>query len=268
MGKIHKVESDSERSAREIVERHLGISFKFMDQNGEVDFVSFENGFPKIALEVTSSTDKSKTQLANSIDEDRNWIESTQVQKNWLVNIQGVPKYSQIQGEIIQRLAEIELHEIDRINMSSQSWWLKGVPSLLGAISFFERAGVQSVSSQIGIFRNQDISKNRIIVITASENWIYSGIDAALTYFEQFASSDFKDRRKLNDSGCKSRHLFIWVDENNLKSTRELFNPEQNEIPTTIINLEPEITDLWIADKVTKRIFYFDAHKNWTVLSF
>jgi len=268
MGSKHKEESPSERDARTIVERFLKVQFQFTDLKGQVDYICFDEQAPLIALEVTSTTDASKTELASTQLAKQGYIETNLVKSNWLITVKGIPRYSKIKKDLIPRIRDLEMHGIDQIYMHAQSWWLEGVPTLKPALNVFKENHLEAISSRIGDFKNQDVADNRIIVVSSTENWTYGGVDEGLRFFEEFANSSSNDKRKLLDSNCESRHLFIWVDENNLMTTRAIFDDDQLNMPTRELTLERAFTDIWIADKVTRRGLYFDSSKKWHRINF
>jgi len=267
MGSKQKEESPSERDARIIVERFLNVKFQFTDQNGQVDYICFHEQAPLVALEVTSSTDSNKTELANTQLFKDGFIESNAVSSNWLITIKGVPRYSKIKRELIPKIRDLELHAIDQIYMHTQSWWLETVPTLKSAMEVFKDNHVEALSSRIGEFKNQDVEDNRMLVISSTENWTYGGVDEGLNFFEELANVSSKDHLKLINSRCESRHLFIWVDENNLNATRAIFDDEDFKRPARELKLDPAITDLWIVDKVTSRGLYFDSSGKWNCIN-
>lgn len=268
MGSKHEDESSSERSARLIVEQFLNVQFEFTDLKGQVDYICFDKEAPLIALEVTNSTDARKTELANTQLAGHGYIETNLVKSNWIITIKGVPRYSKIKKDLIPKIRDLEMHGIDQIYMHTQSWWLEGVPTLKSALSVFKENQLEAISSRIGEFKNQDFANSRFIVVSSTENWTYGGVNNGLRFFEEFANSSTNDHRKLLDSNCESRHLFIWVDENNLMTTRAIFDDDQLSVPTRVLILEHAITDLWIADKVTSRALYFDSSKKWHHINF
>lgn len=268
MPKVVKLESYSERCAREIVEGHLQVTLEFADISGQVDYLSSDKKNSKIALEVTTFTNSESWQLFKMGDEGKYLIESHFLHQNWLINVKGVPNFLKLNRELLPRLADLEIHQLSELRTSTQGWWLEKVPTLKNLFSAIHSNKVEYISSRIGSFKDQKDNDPRLIAITSSENWIFEGVNSSLELIEDFLQSNSNDRRKLQATGFSNRHIFIWIDRFSRREIREIFDKVIIELPTRTAELPEEITHLWIADDVTRKAMYFDSTLKWQLIAF
>jgi len=268
MPKIIKSESDSEKSAREIVENHLGIKLEFSDFSGQVDYAGIAEEKLRIALEVTSFTDPDKWQLSKMDGGGKYLIERHDLSRNWLVNVQGVPNFLKLHRELLPRLVDLEIHDLPELHTSTQGWWLEKVPTLKKLFKAIRSNNVRHISSRIGNFKDQQVKDARLVAITSSENWIFGGVNSSLELVEDFLVSDLNDRRKLQETGFSNRHMFVWIDRFSKQEVRQMFDQDIVKLPTRTPVLPKEITHLWLADEVTRKVMYFDSTLKWELISF
>jgi hypothetical protein len=264
--RIVRSESDSEKCAREVVENRLGIQLEFSDLNGQVDYLALEPNSPAMALEVTSFADSDKWELSKVAHAQNYLIEKHYLNRNWLINVNGVPNFKKLERELIPRLVDLDIHDLSEVRASTQGWWLENVPTLQGLIKAIKSNNVEFISSWIGNFKGQLESDPRLAAIIYSENWMYGGVDSSLELVEKFIECNIQDRRKLRESSLLNRHIFIWVNQFSKTEVREVFDGAILTLPTRPPNLPEEVTHLWLADEVTKKTFYFDPVLGWEVI--
>lgn len=267
MPKVVKSESDSEKFARKIVERHLQVKLEFADFSGQVDYLPCAEDKSEIALEVTSFTNPDKWQLSKIVNEDKYLVERHDLRHNWLINVQGTPNFLKLDRELLPLLVVLEIHDLSELRTSTQGWWLEKMPTLSNLLKEIRRNNVEYIS-RIGNFRDQKGNDPRLVAITSSENWIYGGVNSSLELIEGFVESNKNDRRKLQETGFPNRHLFVWIDRFSKREIREIFDKDLIDLPTRTPKLPEEITHLWIADAVTNKAMYFDSNSEWELIAF
>jgi hypothetical protein len=268
MPKVIKSESESEKFAREIVESHLGVKLEFFDFSGQVDYLASAGEKSKIALEVTSFTEQDKWELSKIDDGGKYLVVRHDLNHNWLINVQGVPNFLKLGRELLPRLVDLEIHRLPELHTSTQGWWLEKVPTLKNLFKAIRSNNVEHISSRIGNFRDQDENDPRLVAITSSENWIFGGVNSSLELVEDFLDSDTNDRQKLQKTGFPDRHIFVWIDKFSKREVREIFDQGTVKLPTRTPELPPEITHLWLADTITRKVMYFNSTLEWELISY
>jgi len=263
MEKRIKTESLSEKNARKIVEKYFNTELEFQDFDGRVDFVSVTNSTLDIALEVTSFVDPNKMELDKLDFSRQSFIRTNSIRRNWFFSVRGIPNFRKFKKEVIPLIPVIEMHGIEKIVMSEHSWWMETVETLKRVFQILKNNKIDSMNSNIGVLKDQNIDEERLVIISYSENWVYEGEMSLLEPIEEFIWSDENNLMKLKNSGRESRHLFIWFNENTRKSVREFFEEAKFTLPSSALQLPDEITDLWISDYVTGNVLHFCNLYNW-----
>lgn len=257
-----KSESEEEIAARILFENITFIKL-MSNENGEpgqVDYISEDIQYSCV-LEVTTHTNEIRRALRKGDKDYTGIICRPELLSDWVIQTRDWPRRKLIEKEVIPQLQTLNVHGISEYYKSSHEWWMRKVPTLENAINVFNSASVEYVKKQTLVNRDETGFSN--VVLLPMVNWTYGGPDSALEIIETSTLLDSGNRKKLSGVDARTRHLFIWVNDDTDGNVLEAFNSINLELPSRHPNLPAEITHLWIVHRKTEIGWYFDPAIGW-----
>ncbi len=223
---------ETERIAKLVVEAIIpGAQMLFCEDQSDQrhDFDLVLPGGEMAALEVTTFTDQALMSIVAAIEKHGFFVAATKCKKHWIVHPLPNAVIKEIHSHVDESLAKVEA---------------VGVERFIGPMDCSYCPAVNRIYRCLGIEAGAVTSwkKSGQIGVCLPQGGEYTGQHVQSAVRREASKAD--NRKKLGKSGCRERHLFVYVDLRTYPTWKSLLDEHP---PVEPPKPPDEISHVWIA---------------------
>lgn len=245
-------ERQNEATAKQIVERVMGIQLEHADINGGVDYKSPDR---TVALEVTAVTDGAKQSARDALSKsEAEGSPTTKLQGCWLVFAADTqPRMKTFVQRVQPAIEELELAGQTYFDDQDAAEHVLDKGELSHIYQPLLEAGVERAVPFHHPIRPEEPDHVHHILISTGSGGSVSGSDESLDRLMEALNKKRDNATKLCASAAEQRHLFVWLNDDTpyniarpLSHEAPSWGDEGWGLPRTEPQLDPAITHLWV----------------------
>ncbi|MHC8609801.1 hypothetical protein ACW4FP_19345 (plasmid) [Paenarthrobacter ureafaciens] len=263
-------EGPEEVAAKEVVERVLEIQLDHADVNGGVDYLSKDR---RIALEVTTVTDEAKKDTRRTFEKSAKEGSAASLQTCWTVTVSETQRPAKNFEQRVQPLiAELESAGVKAFDEQDAAEHVYDNGEFSHIYKPLLDAGVSDARP---LDERPDCAEHahRVLRSTWGGGPVQDSNGSLVELTNELNDPKRKDNRtKLQASGAKERHLFVWLDDDTAGSISHPLShgapsgaDEEWGTPAGMPPLHSAITHLWVMHKRSGLGWRWDGEKWWTL---
>lgn len=248
-------ERPNEARAKRVVERVAGVKLEHADSRGGVDYMSPDG---TIAVEVTRVTEKKRIEGRDALQRARKKVTGfASLRTCWRIVLSDLQPGL---GTAVQRTLP-SLLKLEARNEAAFDWHdgrarIRRDAELEDVYGPLVRAGVAKAWAMPA--HGHHAGEHRVIPSLISGGGVGS-VDDALHALEKTLADARDNFVKLGSSQARSRHLFVWIDDDTDHGTARALSsltdgaPGESGVPTRAPQIDASVTALWIVHEHSGR---------------